>query len=329
MWRPVALSAFLALLFMTSRSVQPPIETDANEAGKGDLGAEAVAKGSAPASVKIDLARSSVHSKRPAASGSADSSSKKDGPASKVEAETDDDGPAGSVRTAALAIEGARTIPLPAPKTGDSPSGMRVVVTQGEEKTALTSGEDALSLMPPGPDFAAKVQKELARLGCYRGRVDNIWGPMSRNAVARFNRMAKAKLPVKQPTRALLSSARKAPDEYCAGGAVASGGANRVAALDPEAGAEALKDRPAYLPPWMRGEPMPEPDENKVTEQPEPEPDAKPEQAATRVAARQEPRATRTRASRAERRVRRSRDRRRVRRARKSFTQVLKNWPGQ
>lgn len=325
MWRPVALSAFLALLFMTSRSGNPPVETDGSDTRKSDFGAEAIDRNTTPGPVKFDLARSSIHPK-PAATENAGA-----GPSHETRLKSQEDLQARAVQVADLSIDGAGMIPLPEPKTGESTAGVRLVVTEGEEKTALTTGEDAPSLMPPGPDFAAKVQKELARLGCYRGRVDNIWGPMSRNAVARFNRVAKSKIPLKQPTRALLSSARKAPDGYCAGGAVASETSGRVAALEPQAGAKAIRSRPAYLPPWMRGEPMPEPGENKVVDQPEP--DATPDQETTRTAARQEPRATTARAARRDRRVRRSRERRRVRRRSGSLDSVLKDsgfhWPGQ
>lgn len=331
MWRPVALSAFLALLFMTARSGQPPIQTDGEAPAKGDLGAEALNSGKSAPPIKIDLARSSVHEKDGVAAksdaGRADSAA-----SARRVAETDEKGVKPEIQIADLSVQGKQTIPLPAPKTGDATTtDVRVVVTEGEQKTALSSGEEeGLSLMPPGPDFAATVQRELARLGCYPGRVDNIWGPMSRNAVARFNRAANAKLPLKQPTRALLSSARKAPDRFCAGGAVAGESRPKVAALEPGGGVEALKKRPSYLPPWMRGEPMPEPDENRVARQPEPE--AKPEQPATRTAAREEPRTTRTSASRAEAQ-RRARTQRRVRnRLQPSLRQVLRSsnfsWPG-
>jgi len=333
MWRPVALSAFLALLFMTARSGQPPIQTDGEGPAKGDLGAEALNSGKSIPPINIDLARSSVH-KKDGVAAKPDDERADSASSTHRDAEADERVAKPGIQVADLSVRGKQTIPLPAPKTGDATTEVRVVVTEGEQKTALTSGdEEGLSLMPPGPDFAAKVQRELARLGCYRGRVDNIWGPMSRNAVARFNRMAKAKLPMKQPTRALLSSARKAPDRFCEGGTVASDAKTRVAALEPSAGVEALKKRPSYLPPWMRGEPMPEPDENRVTQQPEPE--TKPEQPATRTAAREEPRTTSTRASRAERRVRRARaqQRRAQRRRSRSFSSVMDGrgsfWPGQ
>ncbi|GKY89828.1 peptidoglycan-binding domain-containing protein [Sinisalibacter aestuarii] len=37
-------------------------------------------------------------------------------------------------------------------------------------------------------DIAAGIQRQLSRLGCYRGAVDGIWGPQSRAAARRFNR---------------------------------------------------------------------------------------------------------------------------------------------
>lgn len=325
MWRPVALSAFLALLFLTSRSGQHPIATDADESGKADLGAPSADRGAAPSPIEIDLTRSSSHPKSRVAAPEDNDPRKPSWPLRQPDA---DDGAGQQMRVAGLSRYGAQTIPLPAPKTGEDTAEISVIVTQGEEKTALTSGEEeALSLMPPGPDFAAKVQRELIRLGCYSGRVDNIWGPMSRNAVARFNRTANAKLPLKQPTRALLSSARKAPDGYCVSGVVAGDGEARVAALEPDA--EALKNRPAYLPPWMRGEPMPGPDENRVAAPPElaAQPD-------TGTAAREQARTTPAAASRAGRQVRRARGKRRKHRRRaRSFSSVMDGrgafWPGQ
>ncbi len=314
MWRPVALSALLALLFVSSRSGQAPVETNTNDLAKTDFGASAPAESGEPASVEFDLANSSAHPKTTLAQEASD----------KAQENADADAPL----TVASLADGL--IPLPVPKADGSESGTRVVVAQGEQKTALTTDEQALQLLPPGPDFAAKVQQELSRLGCYRGRVDNIWGPMSRNAVARFNRVAKAKLPLKQPTRALLSSARNAPDNYCNGG----GSGSRVASLDPGAGLEALKDRPSYLPPWMRGEPMPEPEPQE--EQAESEPEATPQAAPQRNTTTSN-RPTRTqriqaRERRAQRReVRRRQVRRQVRRAqrsRSSWQRNLPGWPG-
>jgi hypothetical protein len=318
MWRPVALTAFLALLFMSSRSGQPPVETNTNDLAKMDFGASATREqAEAVPQIEIDLAQSSAHQKMPSAQQSAENAQEEAAETSEL-----------PVTVASAAVAGSRTIPLPEPKA--DVSGARVVVTQGEQKTALTTGEEALRLMPPGPDFAAKVQRELARLGCYRGRVDNIWGPMSRNAVARFNRVANGKLPLKQPTRALLGSARNAPDNYCNGG----GSGSRVASLDPGAGLEALKERPAYLPPWMRGEPMP--DAEPQEEQAEAETEAKPSPGSSNSNARQrraKPQRTQRARSRT-RQVRRRQVRRRAaRRSTRSFGAQMDSrgsfWPGQ
>ncbi|WP_119060854.1 peptidoglycan-binding domain-containing protein [Dichotomicrobium thermohalophilum] len=304
---------------MSSRSGQPPVETTTNDLAKTDFGASASQEHTEPVPVKIDLSQSSAHEKSPPQQQTADTVPDAESP------ETSD----APVAVASVGAIESKTIPLPEPKTDSSAAGTRVVVTQGEQKTALTTGEEALRLMPPGPDFAAEVQKELARIGCYRGSVDNIWGPMSRNAVARFNRVAQSKLPLKQPTRALLSSIRKAPDDYCNGGGEAG---SQVAALDPGAGLEDLKNRPSYLPPWMRGEPMPEPDE----EQAEAEGGAQATPSASETSAR-EPRARTRRQERArarsrqvrQRRVRQRQARRANRyRSRSSFQNTLRGWPG-
>lgn len=319
MWRPVALSAFLALLFMSSRSGQEPVETNSNDTPKTDLGAEASGQRTNDISLKIDPSRSSVHPKSVPPN---QLSTAEKGP----DAVEQDDG---RTELARATMAGSRTIPLPAPKTRPGDSGTRVVVTQGEQKTALTSDEEALRMMPPGPDFAARVQRELVRLGCYRGSIDNIWGPMSRNAVARFNRVAKANIPLRQPTRALLSSVRKAPDDYCNGGSDQP----KLASLEPGDRLEALKNRPKYLPPWMRGEPMPEPGENKVevADEPEASPDTS-SSSDTEATTQRKPRAKPVRTRRAQVRQRRA-QRRQVRRRRSrsnSFQRQLgrMNWPG-
>lgn len=317
MWRPVALSAFLALLFMSSRSGQTPVETNTNDLAKSDFGAASVQEGqttSEPGPVTIDLANSSAHRKVAPSPQAAD----------KQADEASEDAP---VKVASADTGGGEMIPLPDPKTDPSDMLARVVVTQGEQKTALSTDDEAMQLLPPGPDFAAKVQRELARLGCYPGRVDNIWGPMSRNAVARFNRVAKSKLPLRQPSRALLSSARKAPDNYCNNRGQAEA---RVASLDPGSGLEQVKNRPSYLPPWMRGEPMPEP-EPQVDQEPQSAPAETPQvtrQAARETTSTSSTRAVRREPARIQRRQVRRQVRRQARRSRSAWQRSLPGWPG-
>jgi len=339
MWRPVALSAFLALLFMSSRSGEEPIDHKANDVSKtndvsntldtakSDFGAPAKQTRENNKTIKIDLAQSSAYAKTENAPGEEIANAERDeaaGAEDAVEAAQSTRSDDESIDVASVATVGQQTIPLPSPKSDPNASDTRVVVTLGEQKTALTSGEDALRLMPPGPDFAAKVQTELARLGCYRGRIDNIWGPMSRNAVAQFNRFAKAQIPVRQPTRALLSSTRKAPDDYCTD--TANGESPKLAALDPSVSLEAIRNRPSYLPPWMRGEPMPDPDENVVEAAEEDEPDASPSATpSTQTTTTRSTRTQRTRTS--SRRVRQRQVRRRAA-SRSSFTQNIPGWPG-
>jgi hypothetical protein len=338
MWRPVALSAFLALLFMSSRSGQEPVETQPNDLAKTDLGqsdAQTEPDKRDQGAIKIDLedqidpAKSSEHHKTETAGEAADLSAE-------PLAANAEDATAQPQTVASIGSNGSTTIPLPVPKANPSAGGTRVVITQGEQKTALTTDEEALRLMPPGPDFAAKAQRELARLGCYKGRVDNIWGPMSRNAVARFNRVAKAKLPLRQPTRALLGSTRKAPDGYCNGGGDAG---SRVAALQPGAGLEDLKQRPSYLPPWMRGEAMPQAEPATEQAEAETEAEATPSASSASTTARERrakpQRTQRARSRQAQRRqVRRRQARRRsASRGTRSFGQTMDGrgsfWPGQ
>jgi hypothetical protein len=64
-------------------------------------------------------------------------------------------------------------------------------------------------------ELVTALQRELQRIGCYRGGIDGVWGPASRSALANFNRHAKSTLPTDAPGEASLSALRKVFARIC------------------------------------------------------------------------------------------------------------------
>jgi hypothetical protein len=241
MWRPVALSAFLALLFISTRLGYMPLDhSERDAAEKSDLltldhGENTLAiSASTPEHSTPIIIGSDQWSEHPKTS-------------TRSQAAHDQSG-RGEQQTVASAVH----VPPPEPKIRHDDAETQIIISATEERTALETVDASLSLMPPGPDFPARVQTELARLGCYTGRVDNIWGPMSRQAVRVFSDKSALGLEQHEPTRALLARLRQAPDGFCTSECATPGSANCTvtASVKPE-------DRPDYLPPWMRGQAMP------------------------------------------------------------------------
>ncbi|MEL6747264.1 MAG: peptidoglycan-binding domain-containing protein [Pseudomonadota bacterium] len=63
-------------------------------------------------------------------------------------------------------------------------------------------------------DLALDLQTALARLGCYDGALDGVWGPMSQAAAQRYHRNAARTRATTNPAR-LLSSLRRANGTVC------------------------------------------------------------------------------------------------------------------
>lgn len=102
-------------------------------------------------------------------------------------------------------------------------------------------------------DIVAATQRELARIGCYEGKIDGKWGRMSRAAVNGFREHTKANVG-SEPDQELLAALRSAPAQACEMSCSETGGQCAVAST--KTGDEApVTDRDvAYLPPWMREE---------------------------------------------------------------------------
>jgi len=72
-----------------------------------------------------------------------------------------------------------------------------------------------LSAEPDTGTLARNIQLELVRLGCYSGRADGEWKKPTREAVAKFNRYAHAKLGADQPSDDLISALRRHDERVC------------------------------------------------------------------------------------------------------------------
>ena len=67
----------------------------------------------------------------------------------------------------------------------------------------------------PPPDLARGIKLELVRLGCTTGEVDDTWNNQARDAVRKFNRYAKAKLDLAQPTPEIMLALRGHEKRVC------------------------------------------------------------------------------------------------------------------
>ncbi|MCQ0990455.1 caspase family protein [Jiella marina] len=79
----------------------------------------------------------------------------------------------------------------------------------------LERSEDTPVPLPEPDDLAAQLQTELKRLGCYRGRIDNDWGPMSRRALEEYFNETGVKGAELEPDIALLDRFREKNVEVC------------------------------------------------------------------------------------------------------------------
>ena len=68
---------------------------------------------------------------------------------------------------------------------------------------------------PPASDLTRGIKLELVRLGCTTGDTDDTWNNQTRDAVRKFNRYAKAKLGLEQPTPEMMAALRDHEKRVC------------------------------------------------------------------------------------------------------------------
>jgi uncharacterized caspase-like protein len=79
---------------------------------------------------------------------------------------------------------------------------------------------NVVSITPAEPQVVPQqmvedLQRELKRVACFSGAIDGDWGAASKKALGHFNRSAKLKLPVEQPTQEALTSVKSYSGEVC------------------------------------------------------------------------------------------------------------------
>ncbi len=123
---------------------------------------------------------------------------------------------------------------------------------------------------PSEDRMAAAMQSELKRLGCYTGKVDNVWGRGSQKAVGKFNKAAALNLNERVPGVAALARLEATYTPVCAAPTIAQNAAPKTAVVTnhqtlsanlvktsvagPEKSPSGSENSAAtsYLPPWTK-----------------------------------------------------------------------------
>lgn len=113
--------------------------------------------------------------------------------------------------------------PPAAPITpGPAPSDNTVSVTNNPAPAPEASPPNIAALpeiarlsAEPDGSLARNIQLELVRLGCYSGKTDGGWEKPTKDAIAKFNRYAHARLGVDEPSDDLISALRGHDERVC------------------------------------------------------------------------------------------------------------------
>ena len=84
---------------------------------------------------------------------------------------------------------------------------------QAEIATIRPQPPLSVQTVPPpldGVSLTRALQRELKKIGCYRGDVNGVWTSATRQAMKAFTHLANAKLPIDQPTHVLLALVQRA-----------------------------------------------------------------------------------------------------------------------
>jgi uncharacterized caspase-like protein len=107
-------------------------------------------------------------------------------------------------------IAQAKLQTLSQPRTSASPYHLAM----GSPPTDVVSATPAPPQVLP-QQLAEDLQRELKRVACFSGTIDGDWGAASKKALGQFNRSAKLKLSVDQPTQEALTSVKSYSGEVC------------------------------------------------------------------------------------------------------------------
>lgn len=115
-------------------------------------------------------------------------------------------GQVGAEPVQVAALGGAADVAPPTTARGSAPSG------PGAQGTASTTASEDLATPE---ELAREIQVHLRALGCYRGRIDGIWGRGSRAALRRADRDVAAPRRTSDVTAAVLDQVRALPETAC------------------------------------------------------------------------------------------------------------------
>lgn len=104
----------------------------------------------------------------------------------------------------------------PSAVTGaDMPDPRQRIIGTDVTEPAPGEVDSELSAELSPEELALELQQELARVGCYRLRVDGQWGPGSRRALANYLTRSEQSSEGREPTPALLQMVRDSDDGIC------------------------------------------------------------------------------------------------------------------
>jgi len=106
-------------------------------------------------------------------------------------------------------------------------------------------------------DLKAATQEQLARVGCYKAKIDGLWGPKSRAALSQFNDRTGNTLD--GPGVEVIEALKAVPAGFCAADTVASTNTGGEESEADHSGAD-------YLPPWMRGQKVASTEPDRLTD---------------------------------------------------------------
>jgi peptidoglycan hydrolase-like protein with peptidoglycan-binding domain len=116
---------------------------------------------------------------------------------------------------------GKASLPAPPPRAAKKSETARgVVIVKGAVRTPV--GQPMAGNGPPldRASLTRDLQRQLQRVGCYRGSISGVWSPSTRQAMKEFIDHVNATLPVSEPDHILLAMLQSHDDKACGQGAI-------------------------------------------------------------------------------------------------------------
>ena len=116
---------------------------------------------------------------------------------------------------------GKAALPAPPPRAKRKNDTARGVVLVGEA-VRTPVGQPMAGSGPPldRASLTRDLQRQLQRVGCYRGSISGVWSPSTRHAMKEFIDHVNATLPVSEPDHILLAMLQSHQEQACGQGAI-------------------------------------------------------------------------------------------------------------